>query len=91
MGFSYEDALFDQITRDLGPSIFDPDARYVAASDPTEVQLIKTNFCMHKLGLADGEYLDNAIAAVAAKMGKSNRYKHRPIFYYLLTQELNVF
>ena len=88
MGFSYEDALFDQITRDLGPSIFDPDARYVAASDPEEIKTVKRNFCMHKLGLKDGEYLDRAIAAVADKMGKSNRYKHRAIFYYLLQEEL---
>ena len=86
----YDDALFDKITRDLGPANFHGDARYVATSDPKEVKTVKTNFLMHKLGLKDGQYLDDAIAAVAAKMGKSNRQKHRAIFYYLLMQELNL-
>ena len=86
----YDDALLEKITRDLGPANFHRDARYVAISDPKEVKTVKRNFLMHKLGLKDGQYLDDAIAAVGVKMGHSNRQKHRAIFYYLLMQELNV-
>ena len=57
-------------------------------SDPKELETVKQNFLMKKLGLEDGGYLDDAIALVAEKMGKTNRVKYRAIFYYLLVKEL---
>jgi hypothetical protein len=88
MGLTYEDELFDKVTRGLGPSIFKRDAASVSTSDPGELETVKQNFLIKKLGLEDGEYLDNAIAVVADKMGKTNRVKYRAIFYYLLVKEL---
>ena len=88
MGISYEDELFDKITRGLGPSIFKRDAASVSTSDPNELETVKQNFLLKKLGLEDGAYLDDAIAVVADKMGKTNRVKYRAIFYYLLVKEL---
>tara|TARA_R110002073_G_scaffold53840_4_gene138843 strand:+ start:52338 stop:52679 length:342 start_codon:yes stop_codon:yes gene_type:complete len=88
MGLSYEDELIDKITRGLGPSIFKRDAASVSTSDPKEVETVKQNFLIKKLGLEDGENLDNAIQVVAYKMGKTNRVKYRAIFYYLLVKEL---
>ena len=88
MAISYEDELFDKITRGLGPSIFKRDAASVSTSDPSELLTVKQNFLMKKLGLEDGAYLDDAIAAVANKMGRTNRVKYRAIFYYLLVKEL---
>ena len=89
MGFPYEDELIDKITRGLGPSIFKRDAASVSTSDPKEVETVKQNFLIKKLGLEDGAYLDDAIAVVADKMGKTNRVKYRAIFYYLLVKELS--
>ena len=88
MAISYEDELFDKITRGLGPSIFKRDAASVSTSDPSELLTVKQNFLMKKLGLEDGAYLDDAIAVVANKMGRTNRVKYRAIFYYLLVKEL---
>lgn len=88
MGFTYEDELIDKITRGLGPSIFKRDAASVSTSDPKELETVKQNFLIKKLGLEDGIYLDDAIAVVAEKMGKTNRVKYRAIFYYLLVKEL---
>ena len=88
MGLTYEDELFDKITRGLGPSIFKRDAASVSTSDPSELETVKQNFLIKKLGLEDGEHLDNAIAKVGETMGKTNRVKYRAIFYYLLVKEL---
>lgn len=88
MGISYEDVLFDKVTRGLGPSIFKRDAASVSTSDEKEIFTVKNNFLINKLGLNDGENLDNAIEVVAEKMGKTNRVKYRAIFYYLLVKEL---
>ena len=88
MAISYEDELFDKITRGLVLSIFKRDAASVSTSDPSELLTVKQNFLMKKLGLEDGAYLDDAIAVVANKMGRTNRVKYRAIFYYLLVKEL---
>lgn len=88
MGISYEDELFDKITRGLGPSIFKRDAASVSTSDPKELETVKQNFLIKKLGLDEGEHLDAAIEVVANTMGKTNRVKYRAIFYYLLVKEL---
>jgi hypothetical protein len=88
MGLPYEDELFDKITKGLGPSIFKRDAASVSTSDEKEVFTVKHNFLINKLGLEDGEYLDNAIIKVGVLMGKTNRVKYRAIFYYLLVKEL---
>jgi hypothetical protein len=88
MGVSYEDELFEKVTRGLGPSIFKRDAASVSTSDPAELETVKQNFLIKKLGLEDGEHLDNAITTVGEKMGKTNRVKYRAIFYYLLVKEL---
>ena len=87
-GINYEDDLFDKVTRGLGPSIFKRDAASVSSSDPSEIETVKQNFLIKRLGLEDGEYLDQAILKVADIMGKTNRVKYRAIFYYLLVKEL---
>ena len=88
MEISYEDELFEKVTRGLGPSIFKRDAASVSTSDEKEIATVKQNFLINKLGLEDGEDLDHAIEVVANKMGKTNRVKYRAIFYYLLVKEL---
>lgn len=84
LGIHYHDEIYHAITKHLGPSIHDRDASLVACSDPKELETIKTNFLMGKLGLPDGPELDNAIEQVCGALGKSNNKKHRATFYYLL-------
>lgn len=61
-----------------------PDTRYVACSDPTEVERVRENFLKKKLGLKSGD-LDGSIKAICEHM-KDDRTKSRLTFYYLLAE-----
>lgn len=77
--------LLTKVTIGCGPSIYNADSSVIAASDPNEVETIKKNFLIKKLGLADGPALDKGLATVFEQYGKSNRNKYRAVVYYLLT------
>jgi hypothetical protein len=79
--------LLQAVTKGLGPSIYREDASKVSCSDKEELERVKKNFLIKKLGLKDGAELDDAIKEVCEKFGSSNRRKYRAIFYYLLTQK----
>lgn len=89
LGFSYHEELYHEICKYLGPSIHNNDSSKVACSDPDELQTVKTNFLIKKLGLADGPELDQAMKEACGGLGQSNRHKHRATFYYLLVAILN--
>ena len=78
-----------KVTKGLGPSIYNADASKVSGSDPKELETVKKNFLIKKLGLEDSPALDEAIEEVIEKLGKSNRNKYRAIFYYLLAKKFN--
>ena len=78
--------LLTKVTIGCGPSIYNKDAAMVAGSDKAELERIKQNFLMKKLGMPDGDNLMAGIDAVIEKYGKSNPRKHRAVVYYLLTQ-----
>ncbi|MGF1503085.1 MAG: DUF2853 family protein [Paracoccaceae bacterium] len=78
--------LLRKVTIGLGPTIYNADSSTVAASDPTEVDRLKQNFLVKKLGLTDGPELDAAIDAAFETYGKSNRTKYRAVLCYLLTK-----
>lgn len=78
--------LLTKVTIGCGPSIYDNDAQTVAASQPDELDRIKQNFLINKLGLKDDAKLDEAIAAAVETYGKSERNKYRAVFYYLLVK-----
>ncbi|MFN4192168.1 MAG: DUF2853 family protein [Tabrizicola sp.] len=79
-------ALLTKVTIGCGPSIYDNDAQTVAASDKEELERIKNNFLMKKLGLADSPKLMEGINAAVDTYGKSERNKYRAVFYYLLVK-----
>jgi Protein of unknown function (DUF2853) len=79
-------ALLTKVTIGCGPSIYDKDASTVAASDKEELERIKSNFLMKKLGLKDGAALMDGINAAVDTYGKSERQKFRAVFYYLLVK-----
>lgn len=74
------------IAKGLGPSIYLRDASLVSCSDNTELDRVKNNFAIKKLGLTAGEKLDNAVKAVCEEYNSRN--KLRVVFYYLLAQKL---
>ena len=78
--------LLTKVTIGCGPSIYDADASTVASSQPAELETVKNNFLIKKLGLSDGPELMDAINAVVETYGKSERNKYRPVVYYMLTK-----
>ncbi|OXB08519.1 hypothetical protein B0A81_09405 [Flavobacterium plurextorum] len=77
--------LLTKVTIGCGPSIYNDDAATVAGSQQSELDTVKNNFLIKKLGVADTPALDEAINTVLEKYGKSNKHKYRVVVYYLLT------
>lgn len=78
--------LLRKVTIGCGPSIYDADASTVAGSDESELETVKTNFLIRKLGLKDGPELREAIDSAIATYGRSERNKYRAVLYYMLTK-----
>jgi small subunit ribosomal protein S1 len=90
LGLGIDINLLAAVAKGLGPSIYKDDAEKVSSSDKKELETVKSNFLIKKLGLKEGEQLDAAIEASIEKIGSSNRNKYRAIFYTILVEELNM-
>ncbi|MBS7253835.1 DUF2853 family protein [Flavobacterium branchiicola] len=77
--------LLTKVTIGCGPAIYNDDASTIAATQQSELDTVKHNFLIKKLGLKAGPELDAALNAVLEKYGKSNKHKYRAVVYYLLT------
>ena len=78
--------LLTKVTIGCGPAIYDADASTVAGSDKGELETVKKNFLIKKLGLSDGPALDEALNAAIDTYGRSERAKYRAVLYYMLTK-----
>lgn len=78
--------LLTKVTIGCGPAIYNADASVVASSQPSELETVKNNFLMKKLGLPDGPQLMEAIDSVLETYGQSERNKYRAVVYYMLTK-----
>lgn len=76
--------LLRKVTIGCGPSIYDADASTVAAGQQHELDTVKNNYLIKKLGLEDGPALDEAINSVIDTYGRSERNKYRAAVYYML-------
>ncbi len=85
-----DETLLTAVTKALGPSIYNDDSSRVSCSDQTELDRVKNNFLIGKMGLTDGPELDAALKEVCEQMGSSNRNKYRAIFYYLLVKKFGL-
>lgn len=85
-GVTPDMALLTKVTIGCGPAIYRSDAALVAGSDKAELETLKVNFLIKKLGLPDGPDLAAGIDAVLDTYGRSNRQKYRAVVYYLLTK-----
>ena len=79
--------LLTKVTLGCGPAIYNADASTVAATQESELETVKTNFLMKKLGLSDGPELMDAINSVMDTYGRSERNKYRAVVYYMLTKQ----
>ena len=78
--------LLTKVTIGCGPAIYNDDASTVAGSQESELETVKENFLMKKLGLADSPDLMAAIKSVLDTYGQSNRNKYRAVVYYMLVK-----
>lgn len=83
-GVTVDMDLLTKITIGCGPSIYNADSGTVSSSDEGELETVKNNFLIKKLGLSVDDDLDGGINAVMDTYGRSNRNKFRPVVYYLL-------
>ena len=85
-GMTPDMALLTKVTIGCGPSIYDADASTVAAGQDSELETVKNNFLIKKLGLADGPQLMAAINSAIDTYGRSERNKYRAVLYYMLVK-----
>jgi len=84
MGVTANMDLLTKVTIGCGPAIYNADSSTVSGSDQGELDTVKNNYLIKKLGLSDGPELDKALAAVMEQYGSSNRNKYRAVVYYML-------
>lgn len=85
-GMTPDMALLTKVTIGCGPSIYDADSATVAGAQASELETVKNNFLIKKLGLKDGPQLMDAINSVIETYGKSERNKYRAVVYYMLVK-----
>ena len=78
--------LLTKVTIGCGPSIYNADSQTVAASQTSELETVKNNFLIKKLGLSDSPELMGGIQKVIETYGRSERNKYRAVIYYMLTK-----
>ncbi len=76
--------LLTKVVVGLGPAIYNADSSKVSGTDDRELETVKKNYLIKKLGLKDGPELMSAIKTVLDKYGSSNRNKQRAVVYYML-------
>lgn len=80
-----DEAAVAGIVRYLGIALRNRDSSLVSFTDPAEVDRVRKNFCMKKLGLTDEKAIEDALGKVQAAM-KADRTKNRVTVYYLLAE-----
>ena len=87
LGIAVDHDLLVKCTKACGPSIYNDDAETIASSNQEELDRVKKNYLVGKLGLGANDDLDGLINYAVDTLGKSNRNKYRAIFYYLLSKK----
>ncbi|WP_422351321.1 DUF2853 family protein [Flagellimonas sp.] len=76
--------LLTKVTVGLGPSIYNLDASRVSGSDEKELDTVKNNYLINKLGLADSDELMQAVNGIIDQYGRADKNKYRAVIYYML-------
>ena len=82
-----DENLLDTLVGNMRLIVNNKDAILVSGSDPSELETVRKNFVVKKLGVEDKDVAMNAINKVAKKMAGS-KMKNRAAFYYLVQKEL---
>lgn len=82
-----DDKVLSKLVNNLKLVIDNKDALSVAGSDPKEMETVRRNFIVKKLGIDDEEKGKTICRNVANKMADS-RMKNRAAFYYLCKKQV---
>ncbi len=82
-----DDVLLKAVVKSLGPAVYREDASRISAADADELERVRQNFLIRRLGLADTPKLDAMLNRAIDQMGRSKTSKHRAVLYYLLTRD----
>ncbi len=77
----------NKIVKHLGIALRNKDSSLVAASDQKELDRVKNNWAVKKLGVTDSAKADAAIQKTAKAMS-ADTSKSRVTFYYLVAKDL---
>lgn len=83
---SCNEAAVAGLVKYLGIALYKRDSSLVAGTDPKELERIKANFLIKKLGLSEKDDLDGAIKGVMDAM-KGDSTKQRVTVYYMLAEK----
>ncbi|MFD2741282.1 DUF2853 family protein [Sulfitobacter aestuarii] len=78
--------LLTKVTIGCGPAIYNADAQTIASSQTSELETVKKNFLIKKLGLTESPELMGGIQKALRTYGHSERNKYRAVVYYLLVK-----
>lgn len=81
LGMTINGGLLTRAAKACGPSLFNADAETVAASDATELETVRDNFVMGKLGIENADEAMNIVNQVAEEMNEFGSHKFRAVFY----------
>jgi len=87
LGQKVDKKLLEGVTKACGPSIYNRDSSTVAFGDPKEVDRVKKNFVIKKMGIKDGDKLDAGMKEAMDVYKKGARTRYRAVFYYLLAKQ----
>lgn len=87
VGVAVDEPLLEKIIKGLGIANQSLDASLVSAADKSEVERLKANYVVKKLGVTDDADADQAIANVLSKLSDVKQ-KQRGAVCYLLVEEL---
>lgn len=79
--------LLDDLVGRMKLIVSNRDAMLVSGSDPVELETVRKNFVVKKLGIDDKEKGEAAVTKVAEKMSDIKQ-KNRVAFYYMVQKEL---
>lgn len=82
---SVDEAVVEAMAKTYRLVLSSPDSAVVAFGDETELETVKKNFLVKKLGLSEADGLDAGLTAVGEKLKGVNR-KSRLTVYYLLAE-----
>ncbi len=82
-----DDVLLKAVVKSLGPAVYRDDASKISAADADELERVKQNFMIKRLGLPSSPKLDVMLNKALDQMGRSTRNKYRAVLYYIITRE----